>query len=400
MPNYNYKAMNDAGRSIRGSMIAENEIDLETRLREIGLDLIDFKEQKLRKGSGRGKVKLKDMLIFCLHLEQLTRAGVPIHECLADVRDATESPKLRDVITDVLERVKTGSRLSEAFAVYPRVFGDVFVGLIQAGEKNGNLTDSFIFMADHLKWTNELKRKVKKAMTYPIIVLVVMSLVMTILMMFVVPKMIKFIVDQGFEIPMHTRALIATSAAFENYWYLILGTPISIIMLLLMLYRTNEPFAYFIDSLTLRMPVIGSVSRRINLARFVHFFAVMFKSGIDIPEALIASRNVVGNRVIKEAIDLVYRSVTEGNNLTTSLRISNQFPNLVIRMFKIGEDSGNMHESLENITFFYNREVSDSVDGMVGLIQPIMTAFMGALIFWVIASVFGPLYQSFQNMKF
>jgi type IV pilus assembly protein PilC len=400
MINFSYKAINDRNRTIRGSMIAENEVDLETRLREVGLDLIDFKEVKIRKSGGRGKVKLKDMLIFCLHLEQLTRAGVPIHECLADVRDATDSPKLRDVITDVLERVKTGSKLSEAMGAYPRVFDDVFIGLIQAGEKNGNLTESFVYMADHLKWSNELKRKVKKAVTYPIVVSVVLSFVITILMLFVVPKMIKFIVDQGFDVPFHTRLLIAVSEAFQDYWYLILGTPVAIVFFLIGLYRSNEAFAYFIDSLTLRLPVIGSVSRRINLARFVHFFSVMFKSGIDIPEALIASRNVVSNRVLKESIDLVHRSITDGNSLTSSLRISNQFPNLVIRMFKIGEDSGNMHESLENITFFYNREVSDSVDGMVAMIQPLLTAVMGGIIFWVIASVFGPLYQSFQNMKF
>jgi len=400
MINYSYKALNERSRTIRGSMIAENEVDLETRLREIGLDLIDFKVQKARKSSGRGNVKLKDMLIFCLHLEQLTRAGVPIHECLSDVREATDSPRLRDVISDVLERVKTGSKLSEAMAGYPRVFDDVFVGLIQAGEKNGNLTESFVYMADHLKWANELKRKVKKAMTYPIVVSVVLMAVITILMLFVVPKMIKFIVDQGFEVPFHTRLLIMVSEAFQNYWYLIIGTPIFVVMALIGLYRTNESFAYFIDTVTLRLPVIGQVSRRINLARFVHFFSVMFKSGIDIPEALQASRNVVGNRVIKESIDLVHRSITDGNSLTSSLRVSNQFPNLVIRMFKIGEDSGNMHESLSNITFFYNREVSDSVDGMVALIQPILTAVMGGIIFWVIASVFGPLYQSFQNMKF
>lgn len=400
MPNFSYKAINERNRTIRGEMAADNEIDLESRLKEIGLDLVGFKELKQKKGSGRGKVKLKDMLIFCLHMEQMTRAAVPIHECLADVRDATESPKLRDIMSDVLESVKTGSKLSEAFAKYPRVFDGVFVGLIQAGEKNGNLTDSFVHMAEHLKWTNELRRKVKKAITYPIFVLLLMSAVISVLMVFVVPKMIKFIIDQGFEVPFHTRALIATSDAFAEYWWLIFGLPIGLFIFLAGVRRTSEEFAYKVDQLILKLPVIGQVSRKINMARFVHFFSVMFRSGIDIPEGLIASRNVVSNRVIKESIDVVYRSITEGNNLTSSLRISNQFPNLVIRMFKIGEDSGNMNEALDNVTFFYNREVSDSVDGMVGLIQPALTLVMGALIFWVIAAVFGPLYQSFSNMKF
>lgn len=400
MPTYNYSSINEMGRTIRGTMVAENDIDLETRLKEIDLTLIDFRVAKPKKAGFSSRIKLKDMIILCLHLEQLTRAGVPIHESLADVRDSTESAKLRDIMTDVLEKVKGGNKLSEAMATYPRVFNEVFVGLVQAGEKNGNLTDSFVHMSDHMKWSNDIRRKVKKAVTYPAVLLVVMSCVIAILMIFVVPKLIKFIVDQGFDIPFHTKALIWTSEFFQVYWFFIFGVPFIGFIFLLGLYRTSESFAYRVDSMLMRLPVLGNVIRKINLARFTHFFSVMFKSGIDIPDALLAARNVVANRVIKESIEIVNRSVVEGNNLTTSLRISNQFPTLVIRMFKVGEDSGNMSDALENINFFYNREVNDSVDGLVGMIQPLLTIFMGGLIFWVIASVFGPLYQSFQNMKF
>lgn len=399
MPAYNYNAINDRGRSIRGSMVAENDVDLETRLKEVGLDLVSFRVQKIKR-AGKSKIKLKDMIILCLHLEQLSRAGVPIHEALADVRDSTESKKLRDIMTDVLEKVKTGNKLSEAIANYPRTFNEVFVGLVAAGEKTGKLTESFVHMSEHMKWTNDLRRKVKKALSYPIVLLVVLSAVIAILMVFVVPKLIKFILDQGFEVPIHTRALIATSEAFQHHWYIIFGVPILLSFFIITLYRISESFAYKFDGLMLKLPVIGTTIRKINLARFTHFFAVMFKSGIDIPDALLSSRKVVGNRVIAESVELVHRGIIEGNSLTASLRMSNQFPTLVIRMFKVGEDSGNMNDALENIKFFYDREVNDAVDGMVGLIQPIMTAVMGALIFWVIAAVFGPLYGSFSNMKF
>lgn len=400
MPKYLYRALNERSRTMRGEMAADNEVELEMRLREVGLDLIDYRISKSRRGSGGGGVKLKDMLIFCVHMEQLIRAGVPIHESLADVRDATDSAKLRDTVADVLDRIKSGSSFSDALAQHPRVFGGVFVGLVKAGEKNGNLTESFVHMSEHLKWTEDLRRKVKKAVTYPAVVLVVMVAVISILMLFVVPKMIKFIVDQGFEIPLHTQALIWTSGAFENYWYLIVGIPVIIFSVIMGAYRTSDNFAYMVDGLIMRLPLIGKVVQKINIARFVHFFAVMFQSGIDIPEALQAAKNVVNNRVIKESIDVAHRGVNEGNSLTASLRVSNQFPNLAIRMFKIGEDSGNMSEALENVSFFYTREVNDSVDGMVGMIQPVLTIVMGALIFWVIAAVFGPVYQSFQNMKF
>lgn len=380
-------------------MVAENEIDLESRLKEVGLDLINYREQR-RKAGKSARIKIKDMIILCLHLEQLCRAGVPIHEAIADVRDSTESTKMRDIMTDVLEKVKNGSSFSAALANYPRVFNEIFVGLVSAGEKNGNLTEAFVNIANHMKWTGDLRRKVKKATTYPIVLLVVMSGVIAILMVAVVPKLLKFISEQGFKIPIHTRALIYTSEAFQSHWYLIFGIPVAIFIVVLTLYRTMEPFAYKMDALFLRLPAIGNVLRKIDLARFTHFFSVMFKSGINIPEALLTARNVVKNRVIKESVDVVHRSIVEGNNLTSSLRISNQFPTMVIRMFKVGEDSGNMSDAMSNIKFFYDREVNDSVDSLVGMIQPILTMVMGILIFWVIAAVFGPLYQSFSQMKF
>ena len=399
MAQFTYSALNERSRRIRGTMVAENEIDLETRLKEVGLDLITYKEMT-RKASKNTKIKIKDMIILCLHLEQLSRAGVPVHEAIADVRDSTDSTKMRDIMTDVLEKVKTGSSFSAALAHYPRVFNEIFIGLIAAGEKNGNLTESFTSMANHMKWTGDLRRKVKKAITYPIVLLVVMSGVIAILMMAVVPKLLKFITEQGFKIPWHTKALIYVSEAFQDHWYMIFGVPICGFIFTVALYRTSEPFAFRMDSLFLKLPVIGPTMRKIDLARFTHFFSVMFRSGINIPEALMAGRNVVKNRVIKESVEVVHRSIVEGNNLTSSLRISNQFPTLVIRMFKVGEDSGNMGDAMSNIKFFYDREVNDSVDALVGLIQPTLTVIMGALIFWVIAAVFGPLYQSFSQMKF
>jgi type IV pilus assembly protein PilC len=176
--------------------------------------------------------------------------------------------------------------------------------------------------------------------------------------------------------------------------------PVALVMLLFTLYKISEPFAYRFDRMMLKMPVFGKVINKINMARFTHFFAVMFNSGIDILESLVAGRKVVGNRVLKEAIDLVHSSVMDGNRITDSIKMSSQFPNLVVRMFKIGEDSGNLGDALDNINYFYKREVNDAVDGMIAMIQPAMTVILGAIIFWVIAAVFGPLYGSFSKMKF
>ena len=400
MINYSYTAVNDRGRKIRGEMLAENELSLESRLKELELDLIGYKEVKDKKAGLFASIKTQDMIVFCLHMEQLDRAGVPLHESLADARDSTESLKLKNVLAGVYESVKSGNLLSVSFAQHPAVFNNVFVGLIEAGEKTGNLNESFANLIEHMKWSDEIRSKVKKAIRYPIILMIVLIGVISILMLFVVPKLIDFITSQGFDIPLHTELLISFSHFFGEYWYIVVGTPVVLIFSLSLLYRMSEPFAYFVDNLTLKIPAIGDVVRKINLARFTHFFSVMFGSGIDILNSLQAGKNVIGNRVISESVELIHKSVTEGNSLTESLRISNQFPNLVIRMFKVGEDSGNLNDSLENINFFYTREVNDAVDGMIALIQPVMTVVMGSLIFWIIAGVFGPLYGSFSQMDF
>jgi type IV pilus assembly protein PilC len=398
MPSYRYSAMNETGRTITGVVTAQNDVDLEERLKQIGLELISFKETR-EKGGKHSRIKIQDLILMCLHLEQLGRAGVPLLDALGDVRDSTDSAGLKNIMTGIYESVKNGSILSKAFAQYPRIFNDVFVGLIGAGEKTGNFSESFLHISDHLKWTADLQRKVKKAVRYPAALLIIMTGVITVLMIFVVPKLIDFIEAQGFNIPLHTRALIAVSHAFVNYWYLIFSIPVLIVAALVIACRLSESFAYKVDGVILSLPLFGAVVRKLNMARFTHFFGVLFNSGIDILEALQAAKNVVGNLVLKESIELMARSVSEGMSLTAAMRMSNQFPSLVVRMFKVGEDSGNITEALENVNFFYNREVNDAVDTVVGMIQPSLTVVMGALIFWVIAAVFGPLYQSFSKMN-
>ncbi|MDE3059477.1 MAG: type II secretion system F family protein [Pseudomonadota bacterium] len=400
MPPYRYSAIDDKGRKIRGTVAADNEADLETRLKRIGLDLISAREDKIRRPSWFGRIPLDSLIVLCVHLEQLIRAGVPLHEALADVRDSTESSRLRDVLTGVSESVRNGEMLSRAMAAYPRVFDEVFTGLVATGEKTGNLAEAFAHLAAHLKWSADIRRKIRIAVRYPLVLLLALAGVIAIMMAFVVPRLVDFIQSQGFGLPLHTRALIAVSRAVQHDWVLILGIPALAAALLMAGRRFSEPFAYGVDELMLRLPLIGPTIRKIDMARFTHFFSVMFTSGIDVLDALATAQGVMRNRALQAAVELARANVIEGNPLTSSLRLSNQFPTLVTRMFKVGEDSGNMKEALENINFFYDREVNDSVSALIGAIQPALTAVMGVLIFWVIAAVFGPLYESFSRMAF
>ena len=400
MPTYSYTAANSSGGTVKGKVTASNELDLEERLTEQGLVILNFRPEKTSKKGFGGKISTKELIMLCVHLEQLNKAGVPLLDALADMRDSADSPAFRDVMADIYEQVKGGEMLSQAMGRRPDIFNEVFIGLISAGEKTGNMAQAFGHLSHHLKWNADLRRSIKKAMSYPIALIIVMTGVITLMMLFVIPQLVDFLESQGFELPIHTRALIATSRFFVDYWYVVLGTPILCIIFLIFLYRTSTTARYRIDNILLKSPFIGIVILKINLARFSHFFAITFSSGIGVLECLETARNVIGNAVIREAVSYIILNVSEGNSLTQSLSLTQKFPSLVVRMFKVGEDSGNMDDALKNINFFYDREVEDSVARMISVLQPTITVVMGAIMFWVVAAVFGPLYGSFKNIDF
>lgn len=397
MPIFNYKSIDQEGKSVKGQMTAANEIDLEQKLKEFSLDMVGFREVKSSSLSF-GKVKIKDKIMLCIHLQQLDKAGVPIFDSLADVRDSTDSPKLKSIMGDVFESVKSGLMLSEALAKHPKVFDTVFTGLIAAGEQTGNLHASFEKLGNHMKWNADMRRKVKKAVTYPTATLFMIIGVIAFMMMGVVPQIQTFLEAQGQEMPGHTKALIATADFFGAFWYLVLLVPIGFIATVKILRKTVYPFAFFWDGLMLKMPLIGAPVRKIDLARFTHFFGTLYTSGIDILDCLKISQKVVRNKVLLDSIVNVRKIVNEGSTLTAALRASNQFPNLVIRMFKVGEESGNMKDALENVNFFYDREVNDAVDSIIGFIKPAMTVFLGLILAWIAIAMFGPLYDTIQQM--
>ncbi len=399
MPVYRYVAANDDGSTIKGKLTASNELDLEERLSDLELVVLEYSLVKPKKSTLFSKISTKELIMLCIHLEQLDKAGVPLLDSLADMRDSADSPIFRDLMADIYESVKGGDVLSLAMSKRPDVFNDVFIGLISAGEKTGKMSEAFEHLAEHLKWNSDFTRTIRKALSYPIGLVIVMSIVLTLMMMMVVPQLVDYLTSQGFDLPIHTRALIATSDAFADYWYLILGTPALFIFATITMHRTSPSARYTIDSLLLKIPAVGNVILKINLSRFTRFFAITFGSGIDVLDCLSTAKNVVGNTVMKEAVDSIIKNVSEGSSITRAISSTERFPSLVVRMFKVGEDSGNMDEALKNINFFYDREVADSVARMTGLIQPTLTIFMGAIIFWIIAAVFGPLYETFSALR-
>jgi type IV pilus assembly protein PilC len=400
MPLFNYTGINDKGRKVAGQLTANNEVDLYQRLKGLNVELLDARPDSGRRSVQlfRPKVKNRDLIQACLHMQQLQAAGVGLLETLADVRDSTEQRRLRDLIAEIYQDVSEGASLSEAFGRHPRVFGTVFQSLVSAGEASGNLVESFTQLIKHLKWVDAVNAKVKKAVRYPAVMLLVMVGLFLFMMTSVVPQVTSFLQSNGQKLPFITLSLIATSNFVQVFWWVFIALPVGTVVLANLLARTSAEFAYRIDFLKLRLPVFGPVLRKISLSRFAHFFATMFQSGVPILSCLETAQKVVGNLVLARSLGTVRTTVQEGNPLSSGLRDTGEFPNLVLRMVKIGEDSGNLGETLENVTEFYDRDVSETVDAMVGMIEPALTAFAGLMMAWIVAGVLGPIYSGISKM--
>jgi type IV pilus assembly protein PilC len=398
---YNYKAINHHGRKVAGQLNANNELELHQRLKQSGMELVTASEVKAGKKFWAvlgGGIKTRDLIHVCLHLQQLIGAGVSLIEGLADVRDSVEQRRLRDVMAEVHQDVTEGKSLSEAFGRHPRIFSSVFQSLLSAGEASGNLTESFLQLVKHLKWSEAVSAKIKKATRYPMIMLFMMFGLFAFMMLFVVPQVVEFLLSSGQELPMITKSLIATSDFMKDYWWVVGGTPFIIFFAMRMMIRVSADFAYRVDYIMLRLPVFGPLIRKIALSRFAHFFATMFQSGVPILECLETAQKVVSNLCLSQSLAAVRADVQDGNPLSSGLKDTGEFPSLVIRMVKIGEDSGRLGETLENVTEFYDKDVDESVDGLVTMIEPALTMFAGIMMVWIVAGVMGPIYNSFSKL--
>ncbi len=400
MNHYRYKAINDEGKYTSGKLAAENPSELATLLRATQLELISFKEEKGGGGSLFGpSIKPKEVITIFVHLEQLERTGVPIADSIRDLVESADSPQIKTLMSEVEESIKNGSLFSESLAKHPHIFSNTYVGLIAMGEKTGNLSNAFTSIIDDIKWSMDIKRKTKKATTGPMFGIVLMFIILGIMTSVVVPKVTGFLATQDIKLPMVTVALIGFSDFVKGNWYFIILTPPIIWTTVKIMRRSSEELAVIIDDFKLKIPVFGPIISKIDAAKFCQFFSMTFKSGLGVLECLEASSGVIKNMAIKKSIITVKQQVSDGQSLSKSIAATGYFPNLVVRMFKIGEESGNMESALNNIKFFYDREINDSIDRLVAMIQPAITIVMGGMIAWITIGVFGPIYSTFSKMK-
>lgn len=399
MPRYAYKAVDQDGRMILGRIDARNTADLEMRLRRMTLDFVAGKMLTGKRITGSNRLQRRQLIHLCFHLEQLTRAGVPILESLSDLRDSQDQASIRGLLANLLDAIEGGQTLSQAMESQGGVFDAVFVNLIRSGETSGRLPDVLQKLGDALKWEDELAAQTKKLLLYPAFVGTIVLAASLFLMLHLVPQMKPFVGNMGLPIPQHTQWLFLASDLLLAYGHAMALTPIFLFAGTRLWLRSSPTARLQYDALKLRLPLFGSILQKIVLCRFVGTFSLLYVSGIPILDALRSTQGVVGNRVIRRALALAEQQISEGKNMSAAFSEGGLFPPLVIRMLHIGESTGALGEALNNVSYFYNREIGESIDSVQKMIEPMLTVLLGLLLGWVALSVLGPIYEVIGSVR-
>ncbi|WP_124948752.1 type II secretion system F family protein [Sulfuriferula thiophila] len=400
MPYFSYRAIDQQGRSHRGRLSAANEVDLELRLARTGMDLVTLHVMDSRVSNfARGAASRRDLIAFCFHLEQITRAGIPILDGVRDLRDSTDNTRFRDILTALLEDMEGGKLMSQAMAAHPAVFDSLMISLVKTGEHTGLMREVFVNLGDTLKRQDELAAQTKRLLIYPSLVLAMVGIVIALLLLFLVPQIAQLMQSMGLQLPLQTRVLLWLSQTLKAIWPILLVTPVVLVMLALWALRRSERARFWADDVKLHLPVVGSILHKIALARFANFFALMYRSGISILDALAVGETLAVNRVVADAIQRARIRIGNGESLSESFQSSTVFPPLVIRMLRVGETTGELDTALENINYFYNREITESTERALKLLEPALTLILGAIMAAIVGSVLLPMYDVLGTVK-
>ncbi len=396
---YRFKALNEFGKIVNGTIDAHDENDAEVQLHHRELDLVSIKQAKSYNLSfGSHRVPRRDLITFTFYLEQQMLAGVPILEGLHELQSNIDNRTLRAVTAGLIEKVEGGMKLSEAMAEYSGTFNPVFISLISAGESSGKLSQILKSISENLKWEDEITSQAKKAAIYPLFVAIAVLSVVIALMVFLVPELVKFIVTMNQELPWHTLVLIFVSDTIRNFGHYIFLALVGITALLYIVYQQSTKMKHIVDKIKLRLWLVGTIQQKIIMSRFTYNFALLYESGITVMECLKIGEGIVGNRVIAKAINEAAQSISEGEGISKSFEKTNLFPKLVLRMLSVGESTGALETSLLNISYFYNRDVKEALDKLQSMMGPVMTVVLGSILAWVIMSVLGPIYNTLTTV--
>jgi type IV pilus assembly protein PilC len=401
LPVWKWEAKTRQGEVRGGEMEAADDAAVKARLSQMGLDPTRVKKKPREiniKIPGFGGVTTKDLLVFTRQFSVMIDAGLPLVQALEIIATQADNREFRRVLMDVKIRVESGSTFADGLAQHPKVFDELFVQLVRAGEIGGILDTILQRLGAYIEKNEKLKRRVKGAMVYPSIVLIVAVGVTLVLLMFVTPTFEKMFKDFGGAMPAPTQFLIDLSHAMTSYWYLIFGIPVLLAVAWKAWVGTERGRRQW-DAFVLKVPVFGPLVRKIAVARFSRTLGTMLSSGVPILDAMEIVAKSAGNKVIERAILVVRTRVAEGKNIAGPLADTKVFPPMVVQMIGVGEATGAMDTMLEKIGDFYDDEVDVAVGALTSMIEPIMMVFLGGVVGGFLVAMYLPIFSIAGNIK-
>lgn len=388
---FSWEGRDRAGKTLRGELRASSQTVVVSTMRRQGIVVTKIKRVKMR--AGGGKVKDADVTLFTRQLATMMKSGVPLLQAFDIVAKGTDKAAVAKLFTEIKGDVETGTSLSRAFRKYPLYFDSLFCNLVGAGEQAGILDDLLDRLATYKEKIEAIKGKIKSALFYPIAVLAVAFIVVAVIMLFVVPAFKNVFENFGATLPTPTLVVIALSDAFVKYWYLIFGGIGGAIYFFLQAWRRSPKVQMFMDKALLRAPIFGPVVRKATIARWLRTLSTMFAAGVPLVEALDSVGGASGNHVYMMATKKIQSEVSTGMSLTVSMQNANVFPNMVLQMAAIGEESGSLDSMLAKSADIYEREVDDAVESLSSLLEPLIMVILGTLIGGLVVAMYLPIFK-------
>lgn len=399
MPTFAYTFRDAVGTVRSGTSEAESAEILRKRLQEQGFTVTEVRQIRAqRPGGGWGRVKLSDLAIFCRQFSTMQDAGVSIVRSLDVLSQQTQSPKLRRILLDIQAEVEAGQTLSRAMSKYPNVFSNLFIGLIRAGEVGGVLEESLQRLAAFLEADVALRRKVRAAMTYPVIVVIAALAIVIGLVTFILPKFFEVFRDLGIrDFPVMTQMLMDFSNFLTSRWYVMIAIVVLTVLAFRMFVRTRIGRRLY-DRLKLKLPVFGPLNHKIALARFSRTLGTLLSSGVPILQALETVAGTVANEIIADAVMEARARIREGDRIGPPLEKSGMFPPMVVHMISIGEESGALDQMLSKVADFYESEVESTLQSLTSAIEPVLIVLLGGMVGFIVVSLLLPLITAVQSL--
>lgn len=394
MTTYDWVALDKRGKRMKGEMPAKNASLVKAELRRQGMNPQTVRERaKPLFGSAGKKVKPGDVAVFSRQIATMMTSGVPMVQAFDIIADGQKNIRFKNILVDVKQNIEGGAALHEALGKYPVQFDELYCNLVHAGETSGVLDTVLDTVATYKERTESLKKKIKKALFYPMMVLAVVFVVVLIMLLFVVPVFAKTFTDAGAQLPAPTQLVVDASGFVQEYWWMLILVVVGGIVGLVMGKARSPKFAHFLDRVTLKLPVMGDITRNSAVARFARTLGVTFRAGVPLVEALDAVAGATGSIVYGDAVRQMREDVAVGHQLQLAMKQTGLFPNMVVQMTSIGEESGALDNMLFKVAEFYEEEVSNAVDTLSTLLEPLIMVVLGTLVGGIVIALYLPIFK-------